>query len=554
MHTSHYLVPTALDRAKREAHADGTRFLSAALSHLQATIVIMSRQLGRMALLPAVCLLMLGITYDSACAGGPPGQEISLVNISQTTEFFATAVPQVAVSRVDPNLVAVAWRKYGLPINTNAGAAPGERTAECHVAVSTDGGSTFTDTDLTPILRQHSDLDLPTQPAPGLFYCNWSWVSIADDRTIYAGGSMFTPLGDIGWSGRPSTAPKQGRAMITISWTDGQTWRSLPTLGIKISNFAPGLTGLGCSTVLPCPITEPWHTPWDNAMGVASPRSPTFYSMTSGYLVASEYRGAKLFGTVHQVNVPGWTFSLGKIDASADMLVAPIIASTTPLGATCPCLAVATSTDKGATWTAQLLAQAADFNSSGSGDTARYPFAAADPNAPWKYAVAAYTPDRTSVQVFATEDDGATWKRAMVGPVPSDVPAIARAGKIGLGYTNNGNVLVVWRGFYAPDNPNVPGGPGEFDTFAALMQGNSFGPTIRVSPVSSRYPIATTVGSTVPGHADYNLNNGGGDFSTWITGNDQFALVAFPYAPGGLVLDTYFAKIPLTMMLGPNTK
>jgi hypothetical protein len=48
------------------------------------------------------------------------------------------------------------------------------------------------------------------------------------------------------------------------------------------------------------------------------------------------------------------------------------------------------------------------------------------------------------------------------------------------------------------------------------------------------------------------LNNGSGDFSTWITGNNQFALVAFPYAPGGLVLDTYFAKIPLTMMQGPQ--
>jgi hypothetical protein len=112
----------------------------------------------------------------------------------------------------------------------------------------------------------------------------------------------------------------------------------------------------------------------------------------------------------------------------------------------------------------------------------------------------------------------------------------------------------VWRGFYAPDNPNVPGGPGAFDTFAALMHGNSFGPTIRVSPESSKYPVATTMGSTAPSHADYNLNNGGGDFSTWIAGNNQFALVAFPYAPGGLVLDTYFAKVPLTMMQGPNTK
>jgi len=275
--------------------------------------------------------------------------------------------------------------------------------------------------------------------------------------------------------------------------------------------------------------------------------------MAGGYIVASEDR-AQTFGVVHRVDVPGWTFSRGKIDASGDTLVAPIIATSTPLPATCPCLGVATSTDQGATWTAQLLAEASEFNSSGTGDTARYPFAAVDPNVPWKYAVAAYTPDRKSVQVFATEDDGEIWKRATVGPVPDDVPAIERAGKIGLGYTSNGKVLVVWRGFYAPDDPSVPGGPGPFDTFAALMHGNCFGPTISVSPDSSTYPIGTTVGSTVPGHADYNLNNGGGDFSTWITGNGRFALAAFPYAPGGVVLDTYLAKIPLTMMQGPCTK
>jgi hypothetical protein len=56
------------------------------------------------------------------------------------------------------------------------------------------------------------------------------------------------------------------------------------------------------------------------------------------------------------------------------------------------------------------------------------------------------------------------------------------------------------------------------------------------------------MGAGTPFAANYNLNNGGGDFSTWITGNRQFAFVAFPYAPGGLVLDTYLAKIPLTMM------
>lgn len=506
----------------------------------------MNRQVGRVAF--AVAVLTLGTVFKCVSAATPAAQ-ISLVDISQTTESFATAVPQVAVSRVDPNLVAVAWRKYGLPINTNAGAAPGERTADCHVAVSTDGGNTFTDTDLMPILRQHTDPELPTQPDPGLFYCNWSWVSIGDDRTIYAGGAMFTALGDIGWPGRPSAAPKQGRAMVTVSRDNGHTW-SAPTLGIKVSRFAPGVTGLGCSTVLPCVSspggTDPWHTPWDNAMGVAAPGTPTFYSKTGNYVVASDDH-AQNFGTIYTIKVPGWTFSSGNVDASGDHLVAPIIASASPLAATCPCLGVATSVDKGATWSAKLVAQSSAFNSSGTGDTARYPFVSIDPHAPSKYAVAAYTPDHTTVQVFYTEDDGKTWHNAVVGPAPIGAP-IVRAGKVGLGYTTDGKILIAWRGFQAPDNPNVAGGPGPFDTFAALLQGSSFGPTIRVTAESSKYPTGTTVGSTAPNHADYNLNNGGGDFSTWITGNQDYAFVATVYAPGDRVLDTWLAKIPLTQM------
>ena len=50
----------------------------------------------------------------------------------------------------------------------------------------------------------------------------------------------------------------------------------------------------------------------------------------------------------------------------------------------------------------------------------------------------------------------------------------------------------------------------------------------------------------------HNLNvflpPGGGDFTTWITGNREFAFVAFPYAPKGLVEDTYLARVPLAMM------
>ena len=61
-------------------------------------------------------------------------------------------------------------------------------------------------------------------------------------------------------------------------------------------------------------------------------------------------------------------------------------------------------------------------------------------------------------------------------------------------YSSDGKILAVWRAFYAPDNPNVAGGPGAFDTFAALLHGDHFGPTVRVSPQSSKYPTRTTIG------------------------------------------------------------
>src|SRR6185369_11134635 len=109
----------------------------------------------------AVCLAVLGTAEGN-------DDQISLVNISKFTVNSASAFHRVAVSRTNPDLVAIAWREYGLPINTNAGAAPGQRTADCHVSVSNDGGKTFRDTNLMPFLRQNTgDPELPTQPAPG---------------------------------------------------------------------------------------------------------------------------------------------------------------------------------------------------------------------------------------------------------------------------------------------------------------------------------------------------------------------------------------------------
>jgi hypothetical protein len=46
----------------------------------------------------------------------------------------------------------------------------------------------------------------------------------------------------------------------------------------------------------------------------------------------------------------------------------------------------------------------------------------------------------------------------------------------------------------------------------------------------------------------YGGGNGGGDFTTWVQGNTSAAFVAFPYAPRGEVLDTYLAKVPLSLL------
>src|ERR1700748_131980 len=68
---------------------------------------------------------------------------VKVVNISKNTPKFASVFPQVAVSRANPKLVAVAWRQYNLPVDTNA--LEKDRIAECHVSISRDGGETFTD-------------------------------------------------------------------------------------------------------------------------------------------------------------------------------------------------------------------------------------------------------------------------------------------------------------------------------------------------------------------------------------------------------------------------
>lgn len=443
--------------------------------------------------LSVVPLLRMAVAQTPPEPGLPAG--ISLVNISNNTPRFASVFPQVAVSRSNPNVVAVAWRRYNLPVDTNA--LEKDRVAECHVALSTDGGKTFTDRNMMDVLR--------TEARPRLWGCNAPWVSIAGDGTLYFGGALFTAGGVL------QVEPKAGRAGVSVSIDGGATWSKMIP-GITIDRFMAGMKGLGGGM-------EQQDTPWDGANGVVDPVTGRFYSSAGSYLSASDDKG-KSFGTVYE----------GKGTPSAAFgTVAAARAVTDRPGARCPCLVVSTTRDNGKAWSESVVAEADAWNRTG---TVRYPVVAASPKNAGNYAVAVYQPDHRAVKVYYTDDGAKSWKVATPRPIPANVP-VENVNMVSTGYTTDGRILVTWRGFR---------NPGAFNTFVAMLNGDTFGPTLKVSPELSIYPPLTYAGN-------YGNGNGAGDFTTWVQGNDQKAFVAFPFAPGGVVLDTYLAQVPLTILM-----
>jgi hypothetical protein len=440
-------------------------------------------------------ILLLASAQTPPEPGLTPG--VVLTNISKNTAKFASVFPQVSVSRADPNLVAVAWRQYNLPIDTNA--LREDRIAECHVSISKNNGQSFTDRNMMDVLRTPGGNGQPL-----LWGCNAPWVSIAKDGTTYFGGALFTAGGVV------QKEPKAGRAGVSVSTDMGATWSKMIP-GIMIDRFIPGMKGLGGGM-------NQEDTPWDGANGVVDPITSTFYSTAGAYISASEDKG-KTFGTVYE--------GKGTISAAFGTVVAARNVGSRE-GKKCPCLVFSITTDKGKNWTESVVAESTDWNPSG---TVRYPVSAASPAKAGNYAVAVYQPDHRSLKVYYTSDGAKTWKTATPKPEPPNIP-ITSVNMASIGYTTDGKILLTWRGFR---------NPGAFNTFVAMLDGDTFGPTVKVSAELSMYPPLTYAGN-------YGLGNGGGDFTTWVQGNTTAAFVAFPYAPRGEILDTYVAKVPLTIL------
>ena len=440
--------------------------------------------------------------------GTSPG--VALTDISKNGPGFSSAFPNLAVSPKDDQTIAIAWRVYSLPINTNA--PKGSRTAECHVSISTDGGRTFRDSNLMDVLRT-ARVDAAN---PELWYCNAPWVTFGPDGTVYAGGALYTANGLTG------PEPKQGRAMVAKSTDNGETWKKgIP--GITIARLALGLNGLENGR-------NPEDTPWDGAMGIADPQAGTIYSIAGFYVSASDDK-AESFGTVYQPYDDGWTRQNGGsfTAASGTLAVATFMKSTPIPGTKCPCLAMGLSTDKGAHWNFMLVkgAQADDVSPTGR---VRYPVIASDRKHQGHFAIATTSADKRTLKIFFTVDNGQTWSSASPKPLPTGSLPITTLDMPGVGYTSNGEIVAAWRGFRSA---------GAYDVYAAMITSGSFGPTLKLSDEGSPYPPLVQLG---------NYSLGGGDFTTWVSGNKDSAFVVFPYSPGGLTQKTTCARIELARM------
>jgi hypothetical protein len=409
----------------------------------------------------------------------------------------------VTVSRNDPNLVAVAWRRWALPFDTDSP----NFNAECHVAISHDGGHSFTDTDLMPYLRTAGGPNPPYESdasgMPHLNGCNAPYAAIANDGTIYAGGAVYTTLGTI----PPLPALKAGRIGISVSKDGGKSWSKIK-VGIRLDHLAPGLTGLN-GGMEPNP-----NTPWDGAGGVVDPQTGTFYTSSGGrYIAASDDKGES-FGTVYESKGTAFT-AFGTVVAANTVQEFP--------NAKCPCLVMFTSTDKGKDWTPHLVAQAGDYDPVGQ---TRYAMAAANPARAGSYVIGTYAPDHKSVKVYYTDDFGANWKTATPRPIPPSI-LFTTVKQVGVGYTTDGNILVTWRAWR-----NVAA----HNSFVAMLSGDSFGPTIKLTPELSIDP---------PSSFDTWYN---GDFTNAVVGNKTDAFVAFVFAPKGHDENTWLARVPLSIL------
>jgi para-nitrobenzyl esterase len=355
----------------------------------------------------------------------PAAPQILNIDLSHNGPDLAASVPDIALDPRDQENVAVVWRFVAIAKDTGQPQPP---SWGCHLSLSTDGGSHFSDTAI--------HWGMPDTPR-----CNAPWVDWSPRGVLYIGATLAAA----------SVKPDFGRAVVRRSSDDEHSWsKTIDAIGSDTqARFAPN----------PAISEEARRTPWDGARGVvdaatgdlyvsgAYPAAPGGAAHSQRFYSVSK-DGGRTWGLIRAYGSLEWPqrWDSHLVAAHGELALAYIADAVPQEGVRCPCVVFATSHDAGMTLERKFVAGVVQLDT-----LVHYPPIAADPRVSGVFTLALVSEDGSTVRVLSTRDDGAHWKEARVG----QPPRIARVSRPALAYAPDGTLVLMWRGVHPDESFDI---------------------------------------------------------------------------------------------------
>ncbi|HTY93717.1 MAG TPA: carboxylesterase family protein [Steroidobacteraceae bacterium] len=432
----------------------------------------------------------------AADAVADPG--ILNINLSANGPALAASVPDIALNPRDPHQIAVVWRFVAL----DDALAAGESGSLCHLSVSTDGGSSFADSQV--------DWGLPDTP-----HCNAPFVDFGGAGDLYIGATL------VGLNGKPPI----GRAVVRRSLDDGRTWsRTVDAIGTDTQErFEPNAAI----------AQDARYTPWDGARGVVDRETGTVF-VSGGYpappggkehsqrFYTASSDGGGSFGPIRAYGNVEWPqrWDSHLVAAHGRLAFAYIAGAVPQPSAACPCVVFASSADRGTTLQRHFVTAVTQLDT-----LVHYPALAAHPYLKDTYALALVSEDARQVLALTSSDDGASWKTSIVRQ-PQDVVRVSRPA---LAFTPEGALVVLWRGYHVDQS---------YDVYVAVGAGpEHLVAPVRLSLASSRVPAGLA--------SQYAVR---GDFINVVAADSHFVHAAWTDWRNGSA-SVYYGRVPLARLM-----
>jgi hypothetical protein len=420
----------------------------------------------------------------------------------------AASVPDIAVDPRDPKHIVAVWRTIAISEEKDT-----PRPLICHLAVSRDGGASFS--------RQVLDWGIPEAPI-----CNAPYVDFGASGELFIGATLV----EKGPLNPPQGYHAFGRAVIRKSADGGRNWA--PTVSVIDSgSFARGKFAPDPS--IPDAAKQ---TPWDGARGIVNRSNGDIY-VAGGYpappggdahsqrFYAVSHDGGERWSAIRAMGSAAWPQRWdSRIVAAPGMMALVYIAAAAPGVEKCLCVVFATGKD-GTALKRTLVSQVAHVDT-----LVHYPPLAADPKRAGTFAIALVSDDRTGLDILTSSDGGAHWART--GPIPA-IADVVRVSRPAIAYAPHGALVAMWRGEHAD---------GGYDVYlAAAPDGRHFREPVRLTAAASRPPERLK--------SDYAVR---GDFINVLKLGPDAAHAVWTDWRSGTEARVFYGRVPLSLLLGPD--